>query len=818
MADIKISQLPAATTPLAGTEEVPLVQSGITKKTTIAAIVSKVGAVTAVTGTAGRITSTGGTTPAIDLASGVATPGTTGSSTLIPVVTVDTYGRVTSVTTAANPQGTVTSVTGTAPVVSSGGATPAISMAAATTSADGYLTSTDWNTFNNKQPAGSYLVNGGALGTPSSGTATNLTGLPLSTGVTGLLPIANGGTGTATPNLTAGSGVTITGTWPNQTVNATGLGGTVTSVGGTGTVSGISLSGTVTTSGNLTLGGALDLSAYNGAGSFTTLTTSGAVTHNGGTANGVAYLNGSKVLTTGSALTFDGTTATTPRLAFGGTTLPSAGTATLFSRSSDNNTYLQTGSGNNFLVLDGSQNTMQSIGATAQIWNISNTEQMRLTSTGLGIGTSSPGVKLDVAGEIRASSGTNASAITATSGTDNTGLVLTNTATNGATWKLLSTGGASGYGQGALAFERASVLRMTLDSSGNLGLGVTPSAWGSGWKPYQAGSYGVSLSAHPSIPNGYINSNCFYNGSNWIYTTTAASAQYQCGTGAHSWFVAPSGTAGNAISFTQAMTLTAGSQLLVGTTTAPSGSAPALVVQTSVGGGVQYAHGSGGGGLIYALTSGGLTFNTYTGAVGSESYTERARITSGGDLLVGLSTAAAGSSNTIYKNLDSTWVFRVEAGATSLPNGILVKYSGTAPNDTGNQFIYCEDSTSTQRMSVRSNGGIANYSANDVNLSDRREKTNFAPATSYLDTICAIPVQTFNYIDQNMEEDGGLTLGVVAQDVQAVAPELVMESNWGTADEPKMRLSIYQTDLQYAVMKALQELKAEFDAYKASHP
>jgi hypothetical protein len=53
----------------------------------------------------------------------------------------------------------------------------------------------------------------------------------------------------------------------------------------------------------------------------------------------------------------------------------------------------------------------------------------------------------------------------------------------------------------------------------------------------------------------------------------------------------------------------------------------------------------------------------------------------------------------------------------------------------------------------------------------------------------------------------------------AVAPELVMESNWAGKDqEPKMRLSIYQTDLQYALMKAIQELKAEFDAYKASHP
>jgi hypothetical protein len=87
--------------------------------------------VTSVSGTSGRVTSTGGTTPAIDLASGIATAGTTGSASLIPVVTVDTYGRVTSITTAANPQGTVTSVTGTSPVASTGGATPAVSLSAA---------------------------------------------------------------------------------------------------------------------------------------------------------------------------------------------------------------------------------------------------------------------------------------------------------------------------------------------------------------------------------------------------------------------------------------------------------------------------------------------------------------------------------------------------------------------------------------------------------------------------------------------------------------------------------------------------------------
>lgn len=66
-----------------------------------------------------------------------------------------------------------------------------------------------------------------ALGTPASGVLTNATGLPLTTGVTGILPVANGGTATATPSLVAGSNVTITGTWPNQTIAASGTPGAV---------------------------------------------------------------------------------------------------------------------------------------------------------------------------------------------------------------------------------------------------------------------------------------------------------------------------------------------------------------------------------------------------------------------------------------------------------------------------------------------------------------------------------------------------------------------------------------------------------------
>jgi hypothetical protein len=95
-----------------------------------------------------------------------------------------TYPNFTVTNTSPSSGGTVTSVTGTAPVVSSGGNTPAISMAAATTSVDGYLTATDWTTFNNKQATlvsgtniktinGSTLLGSGDLtvtGTPAGST------------------------------------------------------------------------------------------------------------------------------------------------------------------------------------------------------------------------------------------------------------------------------------------------------------------------------------------------------------------------------------------------------------------------------------------------------------------------------------------------------------------------------------------------------------------------------------------------------------------------------------------------------------------------
>jgi hypothetical protein len=105
--------------------------------------------------------------------------------------------------------------------------------------------------------------------------------------------------------------------------------------------------------------------------------------------------------------------------------------------------------------------------------------------------------------------------------------------------------------------------------SGNLGLGVTPSAWGGSFKAFQL-PVGSSLSAHPTVPVTYLNSNSYFNGTNNIYTTSNYASRFITDgyNGGFAWQVAPSwnGTGSDIISFTQAMTLDASGNLLVGTT------------------------------------------------------------------------------------------------------------------------------------------------------------------------------------------------------------------------------------------------------------
>ena len=99
---------------------------------------------------------------------------------------------------------------------------------------------------------------------------------------------------------------------------------------------------------------------------------------------------------------------------------------------------------------------------------------------------------------------------------------------------------------------------VTIDTNQNVGVGVTPSAWSTAGTIEFTGNYATGYNGHSQ--------NAYNSSGGWKYLTTAAASVYQQGSGAHKWFNAPSGTAGNAITFTQAMTLDNSGNLLVGTT------------------------------------------------------------------------------------------------------------------------------------------------------------------------------------------------------------------------------------------------------------
>jgi hypothetical protein len=196
----------------------------------------------------------------------------------------------------------------------------------------------------------------------------------------------------------------------------------------------------------------------------------------------------------------------------------------------------------------------------------------------------------------------------------------------------------------------------------------------------------------------------------------------------------------------------------------------------------------------------------------STNSTERMRIDSSGNLLVG--ETSAGSSRFVAKKSVATAVYAakiIDANTTAANcYGLNIDYSAAAPNGSANQFIYCEDS-STVRMQVNSNGGIYNYQAFDANLSDRRAKKDIVESGDYLEKLCSIPVKNFRYNED--EENSKLHLGVIAQEVEAVAPEFVNKASW-EYNEQQMD-SVFNTDLMFAMMKSIQELSTQVNELKA---
>ena len=212
------------------------------------------------------------------------------------------------------------------------------------------------------------------------------------------------------------------------------------------------------------------------------------------------------------------------------------------------------------------------------------------------------------------------------------------------------------------------------------------------------------------------------------------------------------------------------------------------------------------GAVGYTHTSDALLFLT--------AGVEVARIDSSGSVLAG-TTTAINSSHTFSKNQANNTVVIVNELTSGAPSGLQIRYSGQDPNNTGSHFLECYGTSGglQLRASLRSNGGLANFQSNNVDLSDERTKTDITPAPSYWGKIGALEIVTYKYKDQIHDD---INVGVIAQQVETVEPVWVDNDGFGETPEGEEPLkTVYTKDVTFAAIKALQEAMARIEVLEA---
>jgi hypothetical protein len=644
---------------------------------------------------------------------------------------------------------------------------------------------------------------------------------------------------------------------------------------------------------------------------ITDLSLSGSLTLSGGTANSVPYLNASKVVTTGPALTFDGANfwigngATTHLMYINGSAVN--GGAIVGQRNGANSWFIgETASA----LGSGTGLTNYVYGDNPVIWHINSAEQMRLTSTGLGIGASSPTSRLVVQQAQNTGDGIRLLA----SGSDST--LLTRYLSSIDAWQIAASYGTTGAYK-PITWFTGGLERVRLDISGNLGLGVTPSAWeddkalqlpqGSISSGYE---YGISITAgsHRAASN------------TWKYTQGAAAVtRYNQANGAHQWFTASSGTTGNVISFNLAMTLDASRNLLVGTTTASSSVTNGFTVTgasgiTALGIGHITGSGSGTNYIVFNYNGASIGSITQSGTTGVDFSGNAATVTNG-VYTTGSYANPSWITSLDYSKLSGTvptWNQNTTGNAATVTNGVYttgnqtiggdktfngavhlgtttiqsirigqragtslyygrwaLEYNGSGLNTAiGDESLSDVDSSgganscfgarsgkllttasantiiggfdgNSGGLDIRTSsnnvvladgsGNIAarwvngggwfqkNNSASWSTTSDASLKENVFTLSNGLDIIMSLRPVGFNYKISKQH-----TVGFIAQEYENVLPEQVIEDK-SISEEIKTlvgkdSIKVIEQNLIPYLVSAIQVLKSEFEAYKASHP
>jgi len=618
------------------------------------------------------------------------------------------------------------------------------------------------------------IDNGGPLGTPSSGTATNLTGLPLTTGVTGLLPVANGGTATATPSIVAGTNITVTGTWPNQTIAASGggtPGGSTTQVqynnaGAFGGITGATTNGTALTLVAPVLGTPASATLTNATGlPLSTGVTGTLPVANGGTGQ-TTYTDGQLLIgnTTGNTLTKTTLTAgsnITITNGSGAITIASSGGASAATPTALGTVYGITPSSANAIAL-GYQAAFTT-NAAADV-----------TAIGYQALYNNTAVSITAVGSQALANNS--------SGTANVSFGYRNLLNN-------TTGSSnSSFGYEALranttaanntAIGARSLITNTTGAS-NTALGHDSSYSNT------TGGFNVALGRSALYSNSTGSNNTSVGFESLGFNTTAGN---NVAVGYRASYLNTTATNNVAIGYQASYTASTNDNTAVGFEALKSNTVSS---NTAVGSSTLTANTTGEyNSSVGSLSSYGITTGVRNSALGYAALyvatTGKANVGIG---MWGGKNLTTGSGNTAINPLDNTGAYAPVFDVTTQDNR------------------FCMGGTSVTNAYIQVAWTV---------VSDARDKTNFAPVTHGLDFVKQLNPVSYQFKESRQSDlaHGPVRYGFKAQEILALEGDnpIIIDNE----DSEKLRYN--GEALVPVLVKALQELNAKFEAYVATHP